>query len=791
MIDTIVYGGTYDISTIWTQSGYNGAITLYYLLRTDEDKPDASNAGWIRYVDGEYTVRLDAGNYWVKAVVRDPTGKNYDDFAAIGKFVIKPLEITATITGSITYGDDFTNKDSFTHTITFTGILSGDEDAKVVKYGDYRYTYAENYGEGHLRAGGEYYIILATVDGYVTGITVGAKGNYVIKAEKGLLVVNKRAVTVNITATSGDYLVDPNIALASLQYEIDERTPMAPGEDKDVLKIKFITDATAASNAGGVYWIMIDEYDKTNYEISYQRVNYTINPLEVEISLDAEANFVYTGQPIEGASFDAEDLKISNKNVNVADVVANLKGVLKLHYTGTSYAGVPYDSEVAPTNAGVYTAQITGAGGNYVLIGSPSAEFTIQKQYVLGSTLFFASQTYTGAALTPVLGVTEGASTDILGLVTATIVSYTNANTYQLIVMLNDANNYQWESTQDAVITLPFTINKADDSLIGQLTIKDWQYGNYSAAENSPSAQVKSGSPISYEYSTDGGKTFTNIVPDTGNVGVYYVRIVVAESENYNAYIGTPVAFRITKYYLAVPQIIESEDTFTGDELIAIISNYDARYMAVMDKSETRTFPAGTSITAVAVNAGTYNIFISINDFVNYGWLDNEGDAQGIYVLTWTIGKMKVKLPTAGKNSFVVNGHEIVYIPEGFDESIMDIKNNVQSYGGKFTAVITLKDTANYEWVNGEDSVELKWHITGSDTLLAIILATLAVCVVAGAAGIFGQSMVEKRRKRTEAEALAEIESKDLLDDAEDGASSESGNAEEQSEGAEEGGEQA
>ena len=196
-----------------------------------------------------------------------------------------------------------------------------------------------------------------------------------------------------------------------------------------------------------------------------------------------------------------------------------------------------------------------------------------------------------------------------------------------------------------------------------------------------------------------------------------------------------------------------------------------------MDESEARTFVGAANITAVAVNAGVYKIYLVLNDVANYGWLENAGDAQGVLTLTWTIGKMKVALPTAGKNNFVVNGNAIVYIPEGFDESIMSIEHNVQSYGGNFTAIVTLKDTANYEWADGSTSVALKWHITGANVLLAIILSLLGVCTVAGAAGIATQVLVEKHRKRTEAAALAEIESKDLADgesaNAEAGAASE------------------
>ena len=787
-LDNMIYGDDYK-GEIWTKGGYKGEMKLYYTPKLGDEEAPSEGCEWKPYFNSDTSqyVRLDVGSYWIKVVLLETS--NYGEKVAIGQFTISPKKIQATISGSITYGESIYDADgkSTKFRPSVTGILSGDPAATI---GEYEYVLVNAYGDfktqaGHLIAGEEYYIILVTEGQGVKGITVGDKGNYVIEAVQGRLVVNKRSVMVTISGASSDYSIDPQYALNNVEYDIDSDTPLAPGETKEVLGLVFYTDATVNSAAGGVYWITITDWEKTNYNISYQRASFTINPLEVEITLDPQTDIFY-GDKVVGATFDAEDLKVSNPLADKNQIIENLRDALRLHYTGTSYAGVYYDSDrnqgKAPVAAGVYTAQVTGAGDNYILIGSPSVEFTIQKQYVDSTKLEIASQTYTGASLTPRLGVVESEFEGILSLVTATIVSYTNAATYQIVVTLNDANNYQWDSTQDATVTVPFIIQKASDEIVGEFTIKDWQYGCYSVGENTPSAQVKSGSAIIFEYSTD-GKNFSNIVPDTGDVGEYYVRILVAESENYLGFISEPMVFHITKYYLAVPEIIESDDTFTGNELLALISNYDARYMTVMDESEARTYVGAANITAVAVNAGTYRIFIAINNFKNCGWLGDKGDNDGVLTLLWTVNKMKVELPTAGKNNFVVNGSQIVYIPDGFDESIMSIENNVQSYGGDFVAVVTLKDTSNYEWANGSLRVELKWHITGANTLLAIILAVLATCAVAGAAGIITQIMLDKKRKRTEAEALAAIENKDIAEGEEgDGAQTpEAGNAEAES----------
>ncbi|MCH5148367.1 MAG: hypothetical protein J1G05_03260 [Clostridiales bacterium] len=742
-LSEITYGEVYDQSKIKLKDGYNGIITLYYKEK-DSGVQRSADGGWEEYDPN--TTRLAAKSYWIKVVLTDPTGNNYSEKEVIVSLTIARKEITATVSGEITYGDDL-SQTLFRPVVE--GIISGDPEAQL---DNYTYKFAEEY---RIVAGGEYYIILDTDDnGEVVGISAE---NYMIKAVRGLLVVNKRNVTVNITGKSSDYSVTPDVSADKMEYTVNN---LAPNEDKTVLDIVFETNATSTSAAGGEYWITIYSYDMTNYVVSYQRAIYVINPLEVEVQLVAQTNVFYGDEDIWCANFDENTIKISNSLANAEFVKKDLK--LTLWYTGSSYAGVAIDRAEKPSDAGVYLAKVTGASSNYRLVGMPEVEFTIQKRILDDSLLNIENQTYTGELLTPVVTVNGSKFEVALFDATSNLPDSVNAGTYDVVVYLNDSNNYQWASTPGTSVIVKFTVGKADDEETSRLTIKGWQYGTYSAAENSPSAQVKSGGTIYYEYSTDGGETYSSIVPDTGSVGTYYVRVVVAESNNYNAYTGAAVSFDITKFLFTVPVLTSEDITYTGSELIANISDFDSRYMSVTDDSDARTFLGASSITAVAINAGVYNIYIALSDIYNYGWLENAGNAQGVLTLTWTVAKKKVALPTAGKNRFVVNGEDIVYIPDGFDESIMAIENNVYSYGGDFTAVVTLKDTSNYEWENGEEAIKIKWHITGAETVFAIILSALIVLATAGAAGIATQLLLNRRRKRAEASAMNDIESKDI-----------------------------
>ena len=761
-------------------AGYAGQITLYYMVKSGPTAPDIDDAGWLLYE--KRPGKLGKGEYWIKATVEDVKlgTKNFLSKSVVAQFTVIPATVTVTVSGEMTYGDLLKDADV---DLEFNGFVDDEGAAfidEIIRRGGYSYKLVN---DETVNGVGRYRIILVTNgDGTVKNMSAG--DNYTIFAGEGVLIVNKRHITIAIERSSGYYAVEHKIG--DLKYALAEDSTLADGDElsdlKIVLEIQDISGKKVAIDSDvGIYGIVIASYDDTNYEISWLRVSYQIMQLEIEIALElnynADGNIVYNPDfnPDRDwlVKFDNENSKVITEgfnpdNMNIVERNLNLS----LWYTGVTNAGVHYADGKAPTQAGTYTAQVMGASGNVTLMGMPSVQFTINKKTLDESLMVIESQTYTGSPLTPVITVKDNEYGS--ELYSATIQRYVNADTYDINVILTDRFNYQWTYAVD-VATVKFTIEKATDMETTRLTIKGWQYGNYSAAVNSPSAAVKSGSTIYYEYSTDGGLTYSNVIPEAGSVGVYYVRVSVFESANYKAFKGEPVEFEITKYLLGVPTFASDDHTYTGSELIANISGFDSRYMAVMDNSDARTYMGASSIIAVTTNAGVYNIYIGIVDFANYGWRDGAGDEHGVLTFTWEIGKMKIALPTAGKNSFIVNGNEIIYIPDGFDESIMTIEKNVYSYGGNFVAVIRLLDTDNYEWITGEEAIEFKWHITGAEVLFYIILAVLLLLVLAGAAGIVTQVALDKREKRAAAAAMDEIESKDVLENG--GGTADSGGA--------------
>ncbi|MDE6029382.1 MAG: hypothetical protein K2F90_03575 [Clostridiales bacterium] len=743
VVDDVVYGGAFNANSITVKAGYNGTVRLYRMPKTDDNVPAVTATGWVAYDTASRAI--DAGEYWLLATVTDLTGRNFTDKATVGSFRIVPKTVTASVSGSMIYGTKLS--DTRFDELTISGLLYGYRPT----IGAYSYDYAQSYA--NYNAGGAYEIILATdANDEVIGIDAGS--NYIVKAARGTLTITKRAVTVTIDGKSSDYSVTP--VLTDVQYTA---VGLADGEDKSVLGIVFETDATAKSAAGGTYWITVKSYDGTNYVLTQHRALYVINPLEIEVELVRQENITYGDKNIKGAT--AGEIKIANAAADQAFVKNDLQLVIR--FTGSN----GYDSFDVPTAAGAYVATLVGASSNYRLIGTPSIDFEIAKKVVDSTAFFIGSAVYTGAPIEPRVDVRQQGTKPMYdkSVYQMTACAFTDAGNHSVTVSLTDHANYVWSSTSDLSITLTFTITKASNKQTADLVIVGWQYGRYDPALNAPSATVLSGENIIYQYSAD-GKTYTSAVPENGNAGTYYVRVTVAESQNYRAFVGEPVAFEIAKFVVTAPSLTVvtdgngKNDVYTGSVLASGIVGFNPQLMQIAYAGNIQSL--GDSVTVFALYAGTYTVSVTLFNANNYCWSAGDTDGDGTLQLTWVVARKKIAKPTHDSSTKIVNGSTIIYIPIGFDSSVMNIENNAYSYGGTFYAKITLKDTKNYEWATGDDKpFTIKWSIVGSDTVFIAIITVLGVLVVAAAALIVVQILLNKRKKRIAAEAMQAIENAD------------------------------
>lgn len=107
--------------------------------------------------------------------------------------------------------------------------------------------------------------------------------------------------------------------------------------------------------------------------------------------------------------------------------------------------------------------------------------------------------------------------------------------------------------------------------------------------------------------------------------------------------------------------------------------------------------------TEAPTAVGTYTVTVDIAAGTNYKAV------TGLEVGSFTISKAKVTVPTVAQTSFVYTGTLITLDVPTSD--LYNVNNNTSINVGDYTANITLKDTANYEWATSF-SGQIAWEIT-------------------------------------------------------------------------------
>ncbi|MBQ7703917.1 MAG: hypothetical protein IJT73_00590 [Selenomonadaceae bacterium] len=146
----------------------------------------------------------------------------------------------------------------------------------------------------------------------------------------------------------------------------------------------------------------------------------------------------------------------------------------------------------------------------------------------------------------------------------------------------------------------------------------------------------------------------------------------------------------------ALPEVTFSGNSVTYDGTLktATITNFDA---SIHDASSDTT----------ATNAGTY--WIRISPKANYTWADGTTAAKSVY---WKIGRKFFIKPSASQKVFDFTGNEQTLALSNFDSDWMTVTGNSATAAGSYTAVISLKDTANTCWKDATTTPNtISWSI--------------------------------------------------------------------------------
>lgn len=707
------------------EATYNGVVYFRYMAKTSDVEPERNDTNWLTSIN-----KFVVGEYWVMAV--NSGNSNYNGDYAIATFEVTKSTLTLTPTGSMTYGEVFSNSNSTLKYEISGGRVQGDNaDDIITVIGTIAYELVDATDKLDAIT---YGIVLKSDANGVIGLSAD---NYKIVSATGEFTVNKRDITVTLGNASSQYGREINLNDITVNYGKDG---LVAG---DSLNIEPDTHATASSVIGG--YAITASYDNDNYNVTVVTGVYTITERRIIIEMVAGGG-VY-GEAIAPVKYAKV---LDDANVDITEFVKD-KLTLSVVYSGTAIDGTICDGAM-PTHAGTYLATVQGSNNvNFVIVGEPFTQFVVDKKVLCGSKITIANQTYTELALEPVIDSAAfvAAYSDELYDVLSHA-DFVNVGNHTVTLRLKDANNYKWQSVEVAEYDLTFTIDKANNELVNNIVIKGWIYGEYDSQVNLPNATVKFGQgAVTFVYSDSIDGMYHSGAPITGDVGEYYVRVTVPATDNYNAFESNPVKFAIRKKALVIPALTlvtdgeGKNDVYTGDELLSTISGFD---MALMNLNYEGKFNVNAGqVVVIAVNAGMYTVTVSIRNTNNYYFANSDEDQVA---LTWTIAPKAVAKPAENTGRFMVNGQILTYIPEGFDEEIMTIDGNQTAYGGEFPVTVGLKDKDNYVWAEGGvDDFTLTWNVVGINTVFYIVVGVLggasgAALIVAGV-----QLLLDRRRR--------------------------------------------
>ena len=164
----------------------------------------------------------------------------------------------------------------------------------------------------------------------------------------------------------------------------------------------------------------------------------------------------------------------------------------------------------------------------------------------------------------------------------------------------------------------------------------------------------------------------------------------------YGEYTDIVVKIIVVSSELNIPTATTNTFTYNGEEQTLVITGFDASKMTVTGNK--------------ATIAGSYTATISLIDKETNSWSDGSTEDKTI---TWTISKAKLTKPTQTNATYTYNNQDQDIILVGFDSNTMTkVSGCTAKNADDYTAVISLKDTANYTWEDESiNNLSFEWTI--------------------------------------------------------------------------------
>lgn len=290
-----------------------------------------------------------------------------------------------------------------------------------------------------------------------------------------------------------------------------------------------------------------------------------------------------------------------------------------------------------------------------------------------------------------------------------------NVGNYNVVLELNNPHNYIWSNnSSEAEVELSFEITKATAS-VSDLIIKNWTFGDIANVPTYNVSDVYDGEIVLlYTGTTKSGLLYNSLVAPT-DVGTYKLTVSISSTDNCDVFNNfVEKEFIIESRKVTVPSIVNKP--YTGKTLVADI-NFSGNLYEIIKN-------------AGGISVGKYPVSIQLIDSVNYEWLTNDNDQDGIVDLEFEITKAinSWKYPISIP-SILYNSGEVQYnaIPVfGIDEMIVEFKplgaldseytTTKPTEVGAYIARFTIAETENYSSIIEEISFSISTADNGWKT---------------------------------------------------------------------------
>ena len=197
----------------------------------------------------------------------------------------------------------------------------------------------------------------------------------------------------------------------------------------------------------------------------------------------------------------------------------------------------------------------------------------------------------------------------------------TNAGTYNATAIIEyDENNYKITNDEHLVLTKQWSINKAKNTISGELVLNGITYGDTLGEPSGVSALY---GEMTYKYYNSEKEEISKPT----NVGTYYVKGFSVGNDNWVAQETEYKQFYISRNYISDPELVRNSFIYTGTAFTPeLVEEIDESIVEMKgDLSGTKT--------------GNYTITFTLKDKTNYGWQSAFGTAQETddITLNWNI----------------------------------------------------------------------------------------------------------------------------------------------------------